>query len=88
MSLLMLFSAFTGSRLDTLLGEDNSSSKGSRESSADGLPSSTTAYDSDGETLVGDGSESKARTTRPGTTATETSSFSSYGILTLWSEIF
>jgi hypothetical protein len=66
MSLLMLFSAFTGSRPDTLLGGDNSS-KDSRESSADDLPSNTTAYDSDGETLVGDGSESKARTTRPGT---------------------
>jgi hypothetical protein len=31
MSLLMLFSAFTGSRPDTLLGADDSSSKDSRE---------------------------------------------------------
>jgi Protein of unknown function (DUF3435) len=65
MSLLMLFSAFTGSRPDTLLGEDNSS-KNSRESSRDDSSSPTTAYDSDGETLVGD-SEPQARTTRPGT---------------------
>src|SRR5271170_3324654 len=33
MSLLMLFSAFTGSRPGTLLADDNSSSKDSRESS-------------------------------------------------------
>jgi Protein of unknown function (DUF3435) len=35
LSLLMLFSAFTGSRPDTLLGEDDSSSTNSQESSID-----------------------------------------------------
>jgi Protein of unknown function (DUF3435) len=62
MSLLMLFSAFTGSRPGTLLPNDNSSSKNSQESSTDDL-----AYDSDGETLVDDTPDSKAQTTRPGT---------------------
>jgi hypothetical protein len=59
MSLLKLFSAFPGSRPDTLLGGD-SSSKGSRESSADGLSSSNTAYNSDEEILLDDKSESEA----------------------------
>jgi len=67
MSLLMLFSAFTGSRPGTLLADDNSSSKDSRESSADDLSSSTLAYDSDGDTLIDDKPDSKAQTTRPGT---------------------
>ena len=67
MSLLMLFSAFTGSRPGTLLADDNSSSKDSRESSTDDLSSSTLAYDSDGDTLIDDKPDSKAQTTRPGT---------------------
>jgi len=60
MSLLKLFSAFTGSRPDTLLRGDNSLSKGSRESSADDLSSNNTAYNSDEEILLDDKSESKA----------------------------
>jgi hypothetical protein len=67
MGLVMLFSAFTGSRLGTLLADDNSSSKDSRESSTDDLSSSTLAYDSDGDTLVDDKPDLKAQTTRPGT---------------------
>ena len=67
MSLLMLFSAFTGSRPGTLLADDNSSSKDSRESSTDDLSSNALAYDSDGDTLVDDKPDSKAQTTRPGT---------------------
>jgi Protein of unknown function (DUF3435) len=67
MGLLMLFSAFTGSQLGTLLADDNSSSKDSRESSTDDLSSSTLAYDSDGDTLVDDKPDLKAQTTRPGT---------------------
>ena len=72
-SLLMLFSAFTGSRPGTLLADDDSGSdestpqqiservaRGSnngRESSADDLSCSTLVDDSDGDTLVGSGSE-------------------------------
>jgi hypothetical protein len=67
MSLLMPFSAFTGSQPGTLLADGNSSSKDSRESSTDHLSSSTLAYDSDGDTLVDDRPDSKAQTTRPGT---------------------
>jgi hypothetical protein len=67
MSLLILFSAFTGSRLGTLLADDNSSSKDSRESSTDDLSSSTLASDSNGDTPVDDKPDSKAQTTRPGT---------------------
>jgi hypothetical protein len=66
MSLLMLFSAFTGSRPATLLADGSSSSNDSQEGSADDL-SSTLVDDSDGDTLVGAGSDSKAQTTRPGT---------------------
>ena len=62
----MLFSAFTGSRLGTLLADNNSSSKDARESSTDDLSSSTLAYDSNGDTLVDDKPDSKAQTTRPG----------------------
>jgi len=66
MGLLMLFSAFTGSRPATLL-TDNDSCRDSGENSTDNLSSSTLAYDSDGDTLVDDKPESKTRTTRPGT---------------------
>jgi hypothetical protein len=66
-SLLMLFSAFTGSRPDTLLGDD-SLSKNSQESSIDDSSDGTLADNSDGDTLVDDGSESNAQNTkRPGT---------------------
>jgi hypothetical protein len=37
LSLFILFCVFTGSQPDTLLGEDDSSSKNSQESSIDGL---------------------------------------------------
>jgi len=67
MSLLMLFSAFTGSRPATLLADENSSGTDSRESSRSDLSSSTLAYDSDGDTLVGSEPGSKAGFTRPGT---------------------
>jgi hypothetical protein len=50
MGLVMLFSPFTGSRLDALPADDNSSCKDSRESLADDLSTSTLAYDSDGDT--------------------------------------
>ena len=63
LSLLILFSVFTGSRPDTLLGEDDSSSTNSQESSIDDLSDS-----SDGDTLVDDRSKSNAQNTkRPGT---------------------
>ena len=52
MGLLMLFSAFTGSRPGTLLADDNSPCIDSRESSTDDLSSSTLAYNSDGDTLI------------------------------------
>jgi hypothetical protein len=67
MSLLILFSAFTGSRPATLLADDSPSSNDSQEASADDVPGSTVADDSDIDTLVGSESESKARTTRPKT---------------------
>jgi hypothetical protein len=63
--LLMLFSAFTGSRPATLLA-DNDSCRDSGENSTDDLSRSTLAYDSDGDTLVDDKPDS-TRTTRPGT---------------------
>lgn len=64
----MLFSAFTGSRLDTLLGVDNLPLKSSRESSIDDLLDNTLADNNDGDTLVNDVSESNAQNTkRPGT---------------------
>ena len=87
LSLLMLFSAFTGSRPDTLLGEDDSSSKNSQESSIDDSSDSTLADNSDGDTLVDDESNAQ-HTKRPGTSATGTSSSSFYGILTILSGIF
>jgi hypothetical protein len=48
----MLFSAFTGSRPDTLLGEDDSSSKNSQESSIDDSSDNTLADNSDENTMV------------------------------------
>ena len=66
MGLLMLFSAFTGSRPATLLA-DNNSRRNSGENSTDDLSSSTLAYDSDGDTLVDGKPDLKTRTTRPGT---------------------
>jgi hypothetical protein len=64
----MLFSAFTGSRPDTLLGEDDSSLKNSWESSIDDSLDSTLADNSDGDTLVNDESESNTQNIkRPGT---------------------
>jgi hypothetical protein len=65
MGLLMLFSAFTGSRPATLLTDNDSSCRDSRENSTDDLSSSILAYDSDGETLVDN--KPNSRTTRPGT---------------------
>ena len=59
MSLLMLFSAFTGSRPATLLADDSSSSNNSQEGSADDLSNTTLVDDSDGDTLVGNKSDSK-----------------------------
>lgn len=53
MSLLMLFSAFTGSRPATLLADDSSSSIDSQEGLADDLSNTTLVDDSDGGTLVG-----------------------------------
>ena len=67
LSLLMLFSAFTGSRPATLLAEDGSSTNDSRESSTGALPGGTDEDDCDGDTLIGDEVEPRARTTRPGT---------------------
>lgn len=67
MGIFMLFSAFTGSRPATLLAGNSSSSNDSQEASADDLPGSTLAGDSDGDTLVGGKPNSKARTTGPGT---------------------
>lgn len=61
MSLLMLFSAFTGSRPATLLVDENSSN-GSLESLADDLSGNIFADDSEGGTLVGGGFDSKAQT--------------------------
>lgn len=60
MRLLKLFSYFTGSRLHTSLGGDNSSPKSSRESSADDLSSSNTAHNSNVEILLDERSELKS----------------------------
>jgi hypothetical protein len=67
MGLVMLFSAFTGSRPGTLLADDDSSCRDSRESSAGDLSANALAYDSDGDTLVDDIPILKARNIRPGT---------------------
>src|ERR1700722_1447493 len=52
MGLVMLFSAFTGSRPGILLTDDDSSCRDSRESLAGDSSINTLAYDSDGDTLV------------------------------------
>jgi hypothetical protein len=64
MGLVMLFSAFTGSRPGTLLADDDSSYRDSRESSAGDSSINTLAYDSDGDTLVDDIPNLKARNIR------------------------
>jgi hypothetical protein len=78
MGLLMLFSAFTGSRPATLLAEDDSSSNDSGESSTGDLSGRTSEDDYDRDTLVAVEIESRARTSRPGT-----STCSSYETLTI-----
>ena len=67
MGLVMFFSAFTGSRPGTLLADDDSSCRDFRESSAGDLSTNALAYDSDGDTLVDDIPNLKARNIRPGT---------------------
>ena len=67
MGLVLLFSAFIRSRLGTLLADDDSSRRDSRESSAGDPSINTLAYDSDGGTLVDDIPHLKARNIRPGT---------------------
>src|SRR2546423_15324535 len=52
MGLLMLFSAFTGSRPATLLADNDSSCRASSEDSKDDLSSCILAYDIDGATMV------------------------------------
>jgi len=63
----MLFSAFTGSRPGILLTDDNSSYKDSRKSLAGDLFINTLAYNSDGDILVDNIFNLKARNIRPGT---------------------
>jgi hypothetical protein len=60
----MLSSAFTGSRPDTLLGEDDSSSKNFQESSINDSSDSTLADNSDRDILVNDRLESNAQNTK------------------------
>jgi hypothetical protein len=67
MGLLMLFSAFTGSRPATLLADNDSSCRDSGENLTNNLSGSTLAYDSDGDTLVDDKPDLKTRTIRSGT---------------------
>jgi hypothetical protein len=50
----MLFSVFTGSRLNTLLEVNNSPLKSSRESLINDLLNNTLADNSDGDTLIND----------------------------------
>jgi hypothetical protein len=61
-SLLMLWSGFTGTRPATLVANDTSTLKNSRESPADDLSGGTLIDDSDGDTLVSGESEPKAQT--------------------------
>lgn len=61
-SLLKLWSSFTGTRSATLVANDNSTLKNSRENSADDLSGSTLTDDCDGDTLVGSKTEPKAQT--------------------------
>jgi hypothetical protein len=58
----MLWSGFTGTRPVTLVANDTSTLKNSRESPADDLSGGTLIDDSDGDTLVSGKSESKAQT--------------------------
>jgi hypothetical protein len=67
LSLLKLWSSFTGSRPATLVANDNSTSYKSRESSADNGSGGSLADDSDGDTLVGGESELMAQTATPQT---------------------
>jgi len=67
LSLLKHWSSFTSSQPATLVANDSSTSNASRESSADDLSGNTFWDDSDGDTLLGNESESKAQTTRPQT---------------------
>jgi hypothetical protein len=62
--LVILFSAFTGSRLNTLLIDDNSSYKDSRESLIGDISINTLAYNSDRDTLVNNIPNLKARNIR------------------------
>jgi hypothetical protein len=64
--LVILFSAFTGSRPGTLLTDDDSSYRDSRESSVGDLSINILAYDSDGDTLIDNIPNLKARNTKPG----------------------
>jgi hypothetical protein len=64
MGLLVLFSAFTSSRLATLLVSNDSSCRDSEENSMDDLSSSTLACDSDGDILVDDRPDSKIQSTK------------------------
>jgi hypothetical protein len=64
LSLLKLWSSFTGSRPATLVANDGSASNDSRESSADLSSRNTLRDDSDGDTLVGGESDLKTQTTR------------------------
>jgi hypothetical protein len=61
-SLLKLRPGFTGTRPATLVTNDTSTLKNSRESSADDLSGGTLTDGSDGDTLVGGESELKAQT--------------------------
>ena len=65
MGLVMLFSAFTGSRPGTLLADDDSSYRDSRESLAGDLSINTLAYNSDRNTLVDNIPNLKARNIGP-----------------------
>src|SRR5436305_12520175 len=64
MRLLWFFSCFTGSRPATLLADNDSSCRDSGENSTDDFSCSNLAYDNNGDTLVDDKPNSKARTTR------------------------
>ena len=57
----MLFSTFTGSRLATLLADNDSSCRNSGENLTDDLSGSNLVYDGDGDTLDDSKSDSKAR---------------------------
>ena len=66
MNLFVLFSTFIGGRPATLPA-DSFSSNDSQETSADDLSSSILVDDSDEDTLAGSETDSKPRTTKPGT---------------------